>query len=114
MRRKSRVRWVLLGVGFAIIGLVLFRGAARSLFGPKFHTVSLTWKASTSAVDGYNVYRRVLPDGSYAKINGDNLVKGLTFVDVLVQSGVKYQYVVRASAHGQESVDSKPAEADVP
>ena len=114
MQNKSRLRWMLVGVGVALVCLVLFRGAAKSLFGPKAHTVTLTWKASTSAVEGYNVYRRVLPSGSFVKINGDSLVYGQTFVDTLVQSGVRYEYVVRASAHGQESGDSGPAVANVP
>jgi len=77
------------------------------------HTVTLKWNASISVVDGYNVYRRVLPNGSVEKINGDP-VPGLSFVDSHVASGVRYSYTVRASAHGQESVDCAPAEADVP
>jgi len=77
------------------------------------HTVTLKWNASTSAVDGYNVYRRLLPNGFAEKVNRDP-VHGLSFVDVHVASGVKYSYTVRAVGHGGESVDCTPAEADVP
>jgi len=77
------------------------------------HTVTLKWNASTSAVDGYNVYRRVLPNGFAEKVNRD-LVHGLSFVDVYVASGVKYSYTVRAFAQDGESEDCTPAAADVP
>ena len=109
----KRFLWIAVGL-LVLVVLVLYGDAARRPFGLKPHTVLLTWQASTSEVDGYNVYRRVLPNGSFVKVNGDNLVEGRTFVDALVRPGVKYQYTVRASAHGRESVDSRPVEADVP
>jgi hypothetical protein len=87
--------------------------AASLRFAQKQHSVTLTWKASTSVVDGYNVYRRELPNGPLMKIN-DKLEPGLSFVDRTVKSGFKYSYVVRAVARGRESKDSNPAEADVP
>ena len=65
-------------------------------------------------VDGYNVYRSVSEGGSYIKINKDR-VKGLTYVDREVESGVRYCYVVRAVGEdGVESRDSNEASAAVP
>ena len=67
------------------------------------HTVALNWDPSTSDVIGYYVYR-MLPDGTYAKINTAPLV--LTeFTDTSVQSGQMYTYVVT-------SVDADNVESD--
>lgn len=78
------------------------------------HTVTLKWKASTSVVDGYNVYRSLSPGGPFVKINQDR-VRGLAFVDHEVENGVKYFYVARAvDAGGHESGDSNVAVAAVP
>ncbi len=74
----------------------------------------MNWNPSISVVDGYNVYRRALLGGPYVKINKDH-VKGLTYVDREVESGVKYYYVVRAvGKDGVESWDSNEASAAVP
>jgi hypothetical protein len=97
----------------AILCAAMLALAALQGCSPRRHTVLLKWNASTSKdVVGYNVYRRALPNGSYTKINAD-LVKGTTFVDRYVESGRKYSYVVKAVAHGEESVDSNTADADV-
>lgn len=82
-------------------------------FRQQEHSVTLKWNASTSIVDGYNVYRRDLPDGQFSKIN-DDLVRGLTFVDRHVKSGMKYSYVVRAVAKGTESIDSNRVDVVIP
>src|SRR5260370_25448359 len=44
------------------------------------HTVTLTWKASSSEVAGYAVYRRVTRGGNYVRINS-SLVRELTYTD---------------------------------
>jgi hypothetical protein len=77
-------------------------------------TVTLNWNPSTSVVDGYNVYRSVSVGESYIKIN-QGPVKGLTYGDREVESGVKYYYVVRAvGKDGAESPNSNEASAAVP
>jgi fibronectin type 3 domain-containing protein len=74
----------------------------------------LKWNASTSAVDGYNVYRSLSPGGPYVRINKDR-VRELSFVDRNVEKGMKYYYVARAvDSGGNESRDSNEAFAAVP
>jgi len=79
--------------------------------GPQ-HSVQLSWKASTSAVAGYNVYRR---DASGpVKINSKP-VAGTSYVDSLVQPGQTYYYVTKAvSPAGTESGPSNEVQAVVP
>jgi hypothetical protein len=80
----------------------------------KTHTVTLTWKASSSPVDEYNVYRGTKSCGDYAKINSSP-IRGLTYTDVSVVSGVTYCYVVRAvNDRGSESVNSNETSAFIP
>ena len=73
--------------------------------------VALEWTPSTTCdVNGYTVYRRVLPDGTAAA-----LVGGLALtahVDQTVTNGTTYAYTVRANdREGLESGDSPVAEA---
>jgi len=93
---------------------------SQSTFGQKFgrgskgHSVTLTWKASKSAVKGYNVYRGTTSGGPYTKINPD-LVPGLTYKDQDVPGGTTYYYVTRAvDADGRESANSSEIKAAVP
>jgi len=77
------------------------------------HTVALNWDASTSDVIGYYVYR-MMPDGSYAKINNAPVVP-TTFTDTNIQSGQTYTYVVTAvDADNVESDYSDPTVAVIP
>jgi hypothetical protein len=79
--------------------------------GPQ-HSVHLSWKASTSAVAGYNVYRRG-PSGP-TKINSEP-VTGTIYVDSSVQPGQTYYYLTKAvSSTGTESRPSNEVEAVVP
>jgi hypothetical protein len=77
------------------------------------HSVVLTWSASSSVVDGYNVYRSLKPGGPYDRLNEER-VGELAFVDRKVHSGVRYYYVVRAVVGYTESLDSKEVQAAVP
>lgn len=78
------------------------------------HSVKLTWKASTSKVSGYNVYRGTKSGGPYSLITSA-LDSGTSYNDASVQAGVTYYYVVTAvNGSGQESVDSNQAKAAVP
>jgi Fibronectin type III domain len=79
--------------------------------GPK-HSVNLSWKASTSPVVGYNVYRR--GTSGQIKLNSEP-VTGTTYVDSTVQSGQTYFYAIKAvNAKGTESTTSNEVRADVP
>jgi hypothetical protein len=102
-------------------------GIGSSAASPqKQHTVTLTWNASTSRVDGYNVYRSEWPGRPFVKINDDlvrqcssvkikdDIVQQCTFIDRHVKSGVKYYYTVRAVAGRTESIGSNEVEVNVP
>ena len=80
----------------------------------KTHTATLTWKASSSHVAGYNVYRSEVSGLKYQKINS-SLVLGLTYADNTVQSGVTYYYVTRAvDDQGHESANSNETSVSIP
>ena len=75
--------------------------------------VSLGWSASTSAVQGYNVYRGTAP-GSYTKINS-TLDPNTTYTDTTVAAATTYYYAATAvNSSGQESAFSAPVEIAVP
>jgi len=79
--------------------------------GPQ-HSVHLSWKASASAVAGYNVYRRGI--SGLTKINSKP-VPDTSYVDSSVQPGQTYYYVTRAvSSTGTESSPSNEVHAAVP
>jgi len=98
-------------VGAAIVlSVVWFR--ATGMEPPKPHSVTLRWNASTSLdVQGYNIYRRALPDGAEKRLNA-YLVREQTFTDQNVESGVRYRYTVRAF-NGSESADCVPVEVAI-
>ena len=76
------------------------------------HSVHLSWKASTSAVAGYNVYRRSA--SGFTRINSAP-VHGTTYVDTSVQPGQTYYYVTKAvGSTGAESAPSNEVQAMVP
>lgn len=79
--------------------------------GPQ-HSVHLSWKASTSAVAGYNVYRR--GTSGTTKINSKP-VTGTSYIDSSVEPGQTYYYVAKAvSSTGTESAPSNEVQAMVP
>jgi hypothetical protein len=79
--------------------------------GPQ-HSVNLSWKASPSAVVGYNVCRRGA--SGVVKLNSAP-VNGTSYVDRTVQPGQTYFYVTKAvSAKGTESTASNEVRADIP
>jgi fibronectin type 3 domain-containing protein len=80
----------------------------------KPHTVTLTWKASSTQVSGYNIYRKSKTEKEYRKIN-PSPVEALTYIDNDVKSGATYHYVVRSvDAQGRESVDSHEFTVAIP
>lgn len=78
------------------------------------HYVVLTWKASTSVVAGYYVYRAENPGGPYKKLNSSP-IRETTYRDSPLQAGRTYLYQVTAvDAKGQESAFSNQVRAIVP
>jgi hypothetical protein len=75
-------------------------------------TVTLTWKASTTAGANYNVYRR----GSSGSVKLNSAPLGATtYVDRTVQSGQTYYYVAKAvTANGAESIASNEVQVTIP
>jgi fibronectin type 3 domain-containing protein len=79
--------------------------------GPQ-HSVSLSWKPSTSSVVGYNLYRRGTL--GVVKLNSQ-LVTGTSYVDRSVLAGQTYFYLIKAvNAKGTESTASNEIRADIP
>ena len=79
--------------------------------GPQ-HTVTLTWKASTTAGVSYNVYRR--DSSGTVKLNPQPLT-ATTYVDRNVQPGQTYHYLAKAvNPNGTESAASNEVVVTVP
>jgi hypothetical protein len=78
-------------------------------------TATVAWAASSSTgVVGYNVYRSTSSGGPYVKAN-PALVGGTKFMDITVQAGQTYYYVVSAvDGAGIQSGTSVKAVATVP
>jgi len=78
------------------------------------HFAVLTWKASTSAVAGYYVYRSENSGGPHKKLNSSP-IRETTYKDSSVQAGHTYFYLVTAvDAKGYESGFSNQVRATVP
>lgn len=99
--------------GASVTTGVTFTGA--TVANPVPHTVSLSWKASTSTnLKGYYVYRADVAGGTYAKLNG-SLVSATSYTDSSVASGRTYYYVTTAvDTNNVESTYSNQATAVVP
>jgi fibronectin type 3 domain-containing protein len=81
---------------------------------PVSHDVSLTWKASSSGVAGYNVYRATQAAGPFARINS-NPDTATVYTDSSVASGQTYYYATTAvDSTGVESGYSNVAQATIP
>lgn len=74
------------------------------------HSVTLTWKASTSPqVTGYFVYRRPTSSATYVLLN-QSPTASLTYVDLNVQAGQNLAYSVTAV---DSSLTQSPPTPDV-
>ena len=102
--------------GIAVVGACLLWGVwfsatngttPAAAAGQHKHSVTLTWKASTSTVAGYNVYRSMVKGRDYVKINVALVTGQTSYKDETIQSGTTYYYLTRAvDAKGKESLDS--------
>jgi hypothetical protein len=81
---------------------------------PIQHTVTLTWKASSSAnVTSYNLYRSTISGGYYGLVG--SAAGSLSYADRTVESGTTYYYVTTAvNEQGKESAHSNQAVIVVP
>jgi len=116
--------WTKIGTGIAVMVVLVLSvewcrvtNGLPSVLGlqvlRKKHTVTLTWKASTSEVAGYMVYRSRTRGGEYERID-TSPVRGPSYTDAAVESGVTYYYVVRAvNANGYLSANSNEASAAI-
>ena len=85
---------------------------AASAPSDRQHSVTLSWKTSTSPIVGYNVYRRGML--GVVKLNFEP-IPATSYVDRTVQPGQTYFYVTKAvSAKGTESTASNEVRVDVP
>ena len=66
-------------------------------------SVTLSWSASTSSVQGYNIYRGTASGGPYTQLNS-SLQPSTNYTDSSVQSSTTYFYV--ATAVDSNSVES--------
>jgi hypothetical protein len=79
------------------------------------HFVNLSWTASKSTVNGYNVYSSRVSGGPYVKLNSTPMAM-TSYTDPSVQPGLTYYYVTTAvaSGGGTESGFSPEASALIP
>ena len=97
-------------IAFAI--LLLVAGCGR--LHDRAHTATLTWKASTSPVPGYIVYRRSMQNGNVKKLTPQPIT-AIQFADSTVQAGLTYSYTVTSvDSKGNESRPSDPVMVRVP
>jgi len=106
-------------VGACVLWGVWFRATngttSAAAGGQHRHSVTLNWKASTSTVAGYNVYRSTVKGRDYAKINLALVTGQTSYKDETVESRTTYYYMARAvDAKGNESLNSAEVVATVP
>jgi hypothetical protein len=78
------------------------------------HAVTLNWSASTSKINGYNIYRSNTSGSGFVKINS-SLVTATTFEDSSVTNGNTYFYVTTSvDSTGDESSDSNQVSVTIP
>ena len=95
-----------------VIGGVL--GACSTTTG--YHTVALSWVASTTSGVTYNVYRAATSGGyNYATPLNSAPISGTSFTDCTIALGQTYYYVIRAiDSSGNQSVNSSETVVTVP
>jgi hypothetical protein len=82
---------------------------------PQTHSVRLTWKASSSQVVGYKVYRSTSPDKFAPPSLNSALITDTSYVDTTVENSKTYYYAATAvDAKGNESPNSNIAKAVIP
>lgn len=89
-------------------------GAGTAVNPPSPHSVSLTWKASSSSVAGYNIYRGTVSGGPFTRLNS-TLDTATSYRDESVSAGKTYYYVATSVAsNGSEGPYSGQIKAVIP
>lgn len=103
------------GTGTCSVTMSAVRSVTATFNVMTFHTVDLTWDASTSGnIVGYNVYRSAISGGPYSLINS-GLIAATLYTDATVANTTTYFYVVTTVDNtGAESGYSNQATAVVP
>jgi hypothetical protein len=84
------------------------------LAGSGVHSVSVSWDAGDSGVNGYAVYRGTISGGPYTRVGLVSAV-GTRFLDASVLAGLTYYYVVTAVlSNGAETAFSNEASISIP
>jgi fibronectin type 3 domain-containing protein len=98
-------------------GMVTVRSPKTASAAPAkpAHTVKLTWKANSSLVIGYNIYRSSSPDNFAEPKLNPAPIPDTIFIDTTVESHKTYYYATKAAdARGNESSESNIVKVDVP
>jgi fibronectin type 3 domain-containing protein len=109
---------VVLAVAIVAASLLAGCGKLRSWYEARkqpanVHSVTLSWIASASSVEGYNVYRST-PPGAPTRLTV-RLVPGTRYTDTTVEPGRTYSYYVTAvDFSAVESVPSEKITTTVP
>ena len=89
--------------------------ASAAAPAPSEHSVKITWKASTSPVAGYNVYRSTTPDNFREPRLNSELIKDTSYIDITVENSKTYYYAAKSvDGYGNESDASNVAQARIP
>lgn len=81
---------------------------------PVSHAVTLNLTPNSSSVVGYNVYRALVSNGPYTKLNSP-IVTSTTYIDTTVVASQTYFYVgTSVDAAGDETLYSNPVSATIP
>jgi len=96
--------------------VISLSGTGENATSPS-HQVDLSWNAPSSSpvpVVGYNIYRSTGSSSTYQLLNS-SVDTQTTYVDLSVQSGSTYGYIVESvDSSGAESVPSNQATATIP
>ena len=115
---RTRLERRIVLIGSALVLALLASGCSgngsNSTAGPVQHSATLSWTASTTpGVTAYNVYRGTASGGPYTMVNTTPQAS-TTYVDLTVQAGQTYYYVVTAVNGSGESVYSNQVTATLP
>ena len=77
------------------------------------HSVTLSWTASTSQVNGYYIYRSSISGGPYAKLNAA-LDPASSYTDAGLTSGTYFYVVTSVDQNGMESGYSNEVTVTIP
>ena len=107
----SKEKWLLTELPIESAPPAAVTGLSASTSTENSGQVSLTWNTADGA-DYYNVYRSISHDGPYAAV-ADHITAN-TFIDLALNGGTTYYYVITASNAYGESTKSVEASVSIP